>query len=78
MKDNAHLMQQDFLRFFNLEDKDIRSLAIHHENDEVHLSVELNPSTQHCPSCMTPTSLAPVFPLPAQALYLRPHSSVIR
>ena len=56
MKDNAHLMQQDFLRFFNLEDKDIRSLAIHHENDEVHLSVELNPSTQHCPSCMTPTS----------------------
>lgn len=28
-------------------------------------------------ACTTPTPLAPVFPFPAQALFLRPHSSVI-
>lgn len=44
------------LKLFNLENKNIRFIDVHHQFDGVHVSVELEVESHQCPVCGTSTS----------------------
>ena len=49
------ISQNDFLQFFNLENKDIESFAISHQKDDLHIAVTLARKPHRCPVCLNMT-----------------------
>ena len=49
------ISQNDFLQFFNLENKDIESFAISHQKDGLHIAVTLARKLHQCPVCLNMT-----------------------
>ena len=49
------ISQNDFLVFFNIEDKDIETFDIHHQKDGVYIDVTLKRKPHQCPVCLNMT-----------------------
>ena len=52
---NDALSQNDFLVFFNMENKDIETFDIHHQKDGVYIDVTLKKRPHQCPVCLNMT-----------------------
>ncbi|WP_143746892.1 transposase family protein, partial [Massilimicrobiota sp. An142] len=49
------ISQNDFLVFFNIEDKDIETFDIHHQKDGIYIDVTLKKKPHQCPVCLNMT-----------------------
>lgn len=53
---NNVVSQEDFLKFFNLEDKGIKEFNVYHKDDGIHVFVMLEKKPCKCPVCLNYTS----------------------